>query len=457
VAAPAEARRPLEALPTGGPAVAVLHWLKARLADIFSFETALISLIYFPDIKSAANAGSMSTGLLVAFSGLCFAGAVGLLVQGRLKLRKDAGVLLWLWLAFVAWAVLSLLWTPSVFAAQRAIVMLLSMSTCTLAGVALVISSDPQRVRRYYAGVLIMGLWLAWASFLTYRHVAAGGASASNIRALGLNYLILGRAIGAAALVCAYYALYSRWRWYWRALAGLGAVLTTGVMLLLGGRSPLIGTGLCLLLLGLGALTPPRTVRGLLAQIMVGAAVLGLVWLAANKLTGAANSLTTLHRIEYLLQGGLQTNDRYVLYTQTWIELEHGPVLGQGVASWPVRMGYGDRHLHAHDILLEIWFDLGLPGLLLMFGMWWWVLHRYWPPARWRGQPYAPLALALFANALLAALTSGDYSEQWWLYANMAMLLLVPLGRPAHASPGAVPVPVLPAGHRHYPADRRTG
>jgi O-antigen ligase len=432
------------AAPPGGMA-ALRRWCRARLADIFSFETALICLIYFPDIKSAASAGTGSTGLLVAFSALCFAGAVALLVRGRIRLRKDAAVLLWLWLAFVAWALLSLLWTPSVVAAQRAVMMLLTMSTCTLAGAAFVVSPEPRRMQRYYAGVLFMGLWLGWISFETYRHITATGA-ARNIMALGLNYLILGRAIGAATLVCGYYTLYSRWRWQWRLLSGALALALCGVMLVLGGRSPLLATGLGGIILLWGSVRVARSSRGLLLQALGVALVLALLAPLAAKVAGAGSALTSLRRIEFLLNNGFQTNERYIRYTRTWIELGQQPWVGRGLASWPITMGYGDRHEYAHDIFLEVWYELGLPGLALLLAMWWWALQRYWPPRRWAEAPLAPLALALFANATVGAVTSGDYTEQWWLYANMALLLVLPLAgagrrRRAAALPAASTAP----------------
>ena len=87
-------------------------------------------------------------------------------------------------------------------------------------------------------------------------------------------------------------------------------------------------------------------------------------------------------------------------------------------------MGYGDIRSYPHNILLEIWFELGLPGLALFGAL---IAVAVAALAPWRllhKCPWALLALALFTNALINASVSGDLNDNRLLFASMGLLLL---------------------------------
>jgi O-antigen ligase len=124
-----------------------------------------------------------------------------------------------------------------------------------------------------------------------------------------------------------------------------------------------------------------------------------------------------------LFKTGFTQTGRFVRYSQTVEELGTSPLLGHGLASWPVVTERGDVMEYPHNLLLEIWFELGLVGLLLALGMIGWSIKGYGSVSRWRKHPYAVLALALFLFALLNAMASFDINRNEWVFLSMALLL----------------------------------
>lgn len=419
-----------------------LHgWLRARLADIFSFEGALCFFMFSAFIGDSPFLPFIPYKLALSFSISVFAGVV-LLLRGKMRRDADAGTLMFLMLSFICWIMLSTLWSPSINYSNISLMRLLGLSAWCFTATVLFISGDPQRQRRLFAGIAIIGGYLAWETVLFYRGLAAGGGSGF-LRPLDIDYLSLARAVGSAALITMYYALYEqRWPRLVRAACGLASAVLHVLVLMIGARSSLIATLLCGLIIWLPLLRPGRTPWALLRQLLIAIFAAGLLYAGAGKLLGGRNvedSLTGVRRILYILDAGFASNDRYIRYVTTWRELERSPLLGSGVGSWPVLTGYGDVQAYPHNIWLDVWFELGLPGLLIITTMFWWGLRRYWPPGGWLQRPYAPLILALFGTSFINVQLSGNYNDNWYMYALLGALLLQPL-RPRRTeaySPGS--------------------
>jgi O-antigen ligase len=171
--------------------------------------------------------------------------------------------------------------------------------------------------------------------------------------------------------------------------------------------------------------------------VLVAIALVVLIGLLGQKLLAGKNvesALVGVKRILYILDSGFASNDRYVRYMKTWTEIERNPFLGSGVGSWAMLNGYGDVREYPHNIWLDVWFELGLIGVALLALIFWWGLQRFWPPRVWIRQHYAPLVLALFGTGFISAQFSGNYNENWFMFAMLGLLLIQPLGESAAPS-----------------------
>jgi O-antigen ligase len=221
--------------------------------------------------------------------------------------------------------------------------------------------------------------------------------------------------------------MYIERRNWLRLLLGGLAMCYLALLLVIGGRAPLIAAVMAGLVLLIG--TRPRlgrTPRQLLVQIL---AVIAACMIAVGIYQAAEDRPvwelpSAVARMSALVEDGIQSNRRFYHYSQTLHYVDNNPWLGQGIGSWPVVVGYGDVRAFPHNILLEIWFELGLPGLLLFGALVATALAVLAPWRRLRASPMALLALALFISAAINASVSGDLNDNRLLFATLGLLLL---------------------------------
>ncbi len=363
------------------------------------------------------------TALMFGASGL----AAGMVVLGRrYRLPAAAPAVLVSAGALFGYAMLSLVWTPGVVYAQSKALHVGVLTAGTLTVCAAVVASRRYRVARLLLLLVLFCVWLSIESVVSYQ--AAGNER--SVTALGGNYLGLGRMIGAAALVALSYGLFFAPAGIARAVSlGLFAIFC-GVLLILGGRMPLLATAA-------GALVPlvitlvlhphytRRWARWTYWFVLV-VAVVGLVYLFASP-----EAPQTLRRMTLLLDGSLGSSAQgrvecYEAAVRLWWER---PVLGHGLGSWPVLYLHSDVRAYPHNLVLELLVELGLCGLLL-FGI--------LMVAAWRSlgslrqiaaDPLRITILMLLVGALFNAMVSGDLNDNRFLFAVLGLACLPRRGR----------------------------
>jgi len=397
----------------GGP------W-RLALGTVFSFEAALVLFMFAGIYKADPRFAWIPIDLTLLFFLVSLVCGFWILLRQGVPLGSERLLLVLVFGGLVAYAVLSMLWTPSLIYVETKLPYFAFLSFWALTACALIVAGDPVRYRRFFRVMLLFSLWIAVESFLSFLRALHSGTTLSFVLALSSNYLGLGRVIGPGLLVVLAYALYIT-RVLWARLAlGLVSLCYLGLLLVIGGRTPFAAAMLGVVVLLVPLIRLGGGPRRVLWQAGIAAALLCAVLLLA--LTSHRMSISMPYTLARF--GALQGNPRYQAYVDTMQYVDQGPFFGQGIASWPVVLGLGDARMYPHNVFLEVWFELGAFGLALLctalaIGLW-----QVGSIRLLRASPPSLLALALFANAFVNASTAGDIHENRFLFATLGLLML---------------------------------
>ena len=418
--------------------------LLRQLGVIFSFETTLVLFlfagIYKEDPRFAWIPGDIT---LLAF-GLSFVTGLYIVVRRGIVLRRENLLMTTLALLFVLWAMLSYLWTPSISYSIRKVALLGSLTLWPLAAFALIVSTERERVRRFFIVLVLFSLWIAIESGVALVMAAISGIRGFIRTSLSTNYLGLARVIGPGMLVLITYQVYFlRGRWQ-KLSGGMMIALYAFLMLGIGSRGPFLAMLASSLLIVLVNLRPGRSLRQLTAQLLIimaiVSAVIGTVYFFDS--TGAELP-TTIRRLQAAREEGLEGSTRFEGYATTWRLLGESPLIGRGIGSWPVLSGRGDIRAYPHNIFLEIVFELGVLGLLIFVL----ILLYAWrqiPSLRvLRREPWMMLAVAQLLSAFINANLSGDLNDNKLFWAFTGLIVVCSLQR------RSLPADALTAGEDH--------
>lgn len=392
-------------------------FLARALATLFSFEAVFAAFLNAGHYKAARSLAWVPVDLTALTFGLSILAAMWV-VRGRGVRLPRAGVpILAFGAAYLLFVLTSLIWTPSSVYGPSKALFSATLTLWALVGPVLVISGDARRALRFALWLFVFALWLGVDAFVT----SASNPQGNFVNVLGSNYLGVGRTIGIGSAIVLAIALAPRTKPLWRVLAASLFAVSLWLLLVVGGRGPLIAVGvasLVPLVLGVGAARGGgwvlrRYVPWLLAFVLLAAA--GVAALAARP-----DPPPTLRRLEVLWNssmGGTSAATRAYWWKQAPALWEQRPIAGHGVGSWPILMGFADRRSYPHDIFLETLVEEGALGLVLLLAM---LAAALAALAPWRSiatDPWRLLLLMVLVNALVNAMVSGDVSDNRFLFA----------------------------------------
>jgi O-antigen ligase len=338
----------------------------------------------------------------------------------------------------VAWFLFSLLWSGSRVYGLSKVFFMGTLVMWAVIAAAVIIAPDPERTRRLFTVLLLLGLWAGVEVVWVY--LQAGG-QAGRIHVGEANYLMLGRLCGLGALVALAAWLYGRGGpagWLCLALF----VILAFVLVIGGGRGPLLATVLPLLILvALGIRLTARKIFYSPTQLSV--LVLLLATASGFALYGeiTGHRLATLERLERLAEGDLSGSaairgNLYGEASEVWLR---APVVGHGAGGWTAATGRPDEVRYPHNIVAELLVEGGMVGLLLFVAVVATALRGI-SFERLRRDPQAVCALMLFANGLVNAMLSADLPGNRAMFLAIGLLALLAV-RPDRA---AAPAPATP-------------
>lgn len=338
-----------------------------------------------------------------------------LVASGRLELTLPALVVPTLFGLFAGYAVLSGLWSPSTEYYVSKSVRLVGVTGLALGAGSVVVATSYRRLR--YAGLATAGVGFVTALEVLLQYQLVGGEPSP----FGTNYLIAGRAIGLGLLVAVGYLVLSREDRTLSIVAFSGVVVMSYALLVSGARGPTVAVAGSIGLLVLAGIALGTLPNGRIALVGYGAA--GLVSLVG--FVTVARQLRGIQRLLTLIDGpGRSLGLRFGYWTNTLEALRPGMLLfGEGLGAWPVLIDPGyDTRYYPHNIVLEVLFELGVVGLVLLGALFGYALlnvARDWTDHG--GATHVVLAV-LFAYMLVNVMVTGDLNDNRFLFAIVGVM-----------------------------------
>jgi O-antigen ligase len=312
-----------------------------------------------------------------------------------------------LYLLFLGWCGLSLIWTPNHKYATTKFIHLSILVTWSLVAGWAIIGVDNSRIRRFLVAVAGISAWVAVEIMILV-------VQDKNIRTLewSRHYLGLGRLVGLGMVIVAGYLTLSRWEARKSiVLVGLLGIYTS-VLLVAGGRGPLLATAASLLVL---MRTSTRIYGGKLRvgkSWALSTGIFAVIAICLAVFLASTYDLMTIVRIQEIFEhgGGGSAQTRLWLYRHAvdgWLQ---SPIAGAGLGGFGSILRWGDGRVYPHNMVLEILVELGVVGFVLFALMTIPILVRAYgqlATANWRHI----VLFMMVANALLNAMVTGDLTD----------------------------------------------
>jgi O-antigen ligase len=390
---------------------------------ILSFESVFVLFLFAGLFKTDVRFSWIPFDLTAFLFGLSVLAASFVVIRKDFRFEAKTVTLAFLGVAFVVYADASLIWTSGeVYASTKALYISTLVFWC-LCGTSLIIAAEPRRVRRFLIFLSVFSLWVTYECVKTY----IGGGGEGFVNALveedtKSGYLGLGRLVGLGAVTILGYFLFYAKKAVRKALSLLVFFTMCFVLMVLGGRGPLIATASTLLVSSIWGWSAIAIFRGSITKRFVPlglvVAVLGFgVWymLISDQATQSLARVILVFR-----DGGLYSTDRPALFdaaVRFWAE---SPIIGNGIGSFPIQSDFADMRLYPHNIILEVLSELGIIGLVLLLALFVFVM-RGLKIKGLQKDPVKIIVLMLLLNSVVNAMFSGDISDNRVVFVMLAL------------------------------------
>lgn len=392
------------------------------LSRLFSFEMLFVLFLFAGIYKADPRLEWVPVDLTALFFVLSVISGLIIMAKRGFAFKKKPLVLVLLYVAFAGYVLLSYLWTPGKVYSTQKMLYILTLVLWALSAPALVISVDSNRLKRLGIIYVLFSSIVAIEALTHYFMADQHGF----ITVFGSNYLGLGCVIGLAFLLLFAYFMFWARNVYWKLFTIAIASLYLWLLLVAGGRGPLLATilsGLVPLIFAIHLNLKKKTVRArnyvLPMLIMVIVAISLFVYLAET-----GHITQTYSRLLILTQAGMGDSagarlQHYVHAIEYW---KQAPIFGYGIGSWPIINGDIDMRGYPHNIILEILVELGLIGALIFFTLIIYALLILAPVKSIGDEPIKLILLMLMVYMLLNSMVSGDIPDNRLLFSCIGLM-----------------------------------
>jgi O-antigen ligase len=396
-----------------------------------SFESVFILFLVCGAYKTDPRIASFPIDLHVLFLTANF--GMGLVIMYREGIYLRGLIVAALLFVFIAWALLTNLWTPSELYAQEKLLKLATLTLWSIIASAMIIANRPERVRRFLLLLLVFGTAAAIDGIIQY---ATTGPLALSASFRLHNYIAQGRFYGIAATVAFAAWLYTD-PFSKRSMALMAVFVVCGYGLLVtGSRGATIGVlaGMLLpLALGLQFAADRRLLasKALVASVVLFLAIAAVLVQVSADFSG---NLATLQRFNIVFteeEGG--QSHRLAFWRESWHLWLAQPLFGSGIGSWAIRYFNLDVERYPHNLILEVLVEFGIVGLLLLTAVVFTAV-RGTSVRRLREDPVLMCAAMLCINMFIAAMTSSDLPGNRNFFAMLGLLVMRPYGQSIHVN-----------------------
>jgi len=327
--------------------------------------------------------------------------------------------------ALFAFIALSYCWTPSSVYATEKIARVVVLTQASFLGAALIIAQSTENVRTFMRLQLLFSTWVAVEVGLDSLQSSGGF-----IDAMGGGYLGEGLNLAIGGLIAFFAAVTGDKSRIRRVAWGVVAMVFAYLLFQTGARMALF-----VFLLGIPAILVQTiecsTISGIRFSrysARAGMVFLALVICLLAYTFFASNSAMTLVRVRVLTVPGLGASasvrlSYWIAALDLWLR---SPIIGHGIGSWPILMGFGEIRSFPHNILLELFVEQGVLGVAAFLALLWCVLrirgrHRL-VRSPFQKRSLRSLLLAVWLACFAYAMVHGHLADNRELFAFTGML-----------------------------------
>jgi O-antigen ligase len=403
--------------------------LRTLLFDLCSFELMFLLFLYSNVFQFVLPPLPIDTTIVF----LALSVAMGGIVVLREGVYVRGLVLVGAFIPYLLWLPLSATWSPSRILKVGYLETMFTVNLWCLIATAMIIGHKRERMVRFLKYMVVLSLLVAVIGVVIYfRYGSFKFAGWEDGRA----YNQWGRAVVNGAVVLLFLFLRSRHFSLRQVVTGALLGLCTFFVFVASSRSALLSLVTpCLPLFAV--MIVPRGADGLrISHVAVLLPLLmAAVLILVSALIASGYRIDTIARLQTILAQAedveiVQGPNRWDYYAEAIRQIIQSPIIGNGVRSFAVI--YRQAELsgsHPHNIVLEVFSDTGVIGLIL-FLLFFYVAIRPLRPQRLRTDPMMLLVAMLFVSRLTAAMFGADLSNQQELFVFVGMLSLVPMRPP---------------------------
>lgn len=329
---------------------------------LFSFEMMFTLFLFAGRFKADPRFSWFPIDLTLFFFLISLVIGIKILKTEKFRIKKKALSLIYVYLLFVTWLLISLYWTPSsVYAIEKSLNFVI-LGTWIVFG-SLIISQNPERIKRFFFSIFSLSLWMAVEAYMQLS-VNQGNF----VEVLGGNYIGLGRVIGFATLLIFCYLLFYAKNKLQVLLLFILLCSYLYLLLNVGSRGPFIACSIGMLVpllfsirINKGSLTLAKyTVFIFIIVLFLGTYIFFVI--QNGKMLGTISRLMTLFVEDNHGSSAATRLEHYNHAIRLWSEKF---LTGHGIGAWPLINGFSDVRSYPHNIILEIMVEMGIIGLFL--------------------------------------------------------------------------------------------
>ena len=295
---------------------------RSALTTFFSFETLFVLYLFAGFYKGSEFLEWVPIDLtLLMLVGSVAAGTYVFWRRG-FSLSQPALALIITMAAFAGWVLLSLLWAPTTIYGKEKAIQFAILNGWALAGAAIVIDGDEQRLKRFYG--FVMGL--AFLVALETMRVYLPHKDVRSYQVLGSSYQTVGRLVGLGFLV-AVAAFFDEKKSVWRSSVFL--ILSSGffwVLLFVGARGPFLAASLAMLLI-LALMRVSVSKKALFVSVLAGVYIISTMTMGPSLRTMYRFNVILAHEVGWQLPGIQPTPTTAPTRIPTAVSTRKSPVI----------------------------------------------------------------------------------------------------------------------------------
>lgn len=389
------------------------------LRNAFSFELLFTLFLFAWAYKADPRFAWIPIDLTQLFFILSVCSGILVFLTEKKRFEKKAVVIVFLGIAFVLYALISLTWTVGDLYAHQKALYISTLTLWNLIAGAFIIASDKVRLTRFINLILLFAVWIAIDSTIEYIK------NGSDVINLNSNYLSLGYTLGMGVVICVTYGFISTGSPAKRKLMIILSLYFLFVLFILGGRGPLFSTliSLPVPLLFSSKLKQSNKLKLKKYAIFIGILFLIIIMICIY-LYSKGLLTATLYRMFLLLEPRMGTSagtriEYYSISEKLWVLK---PVFGYGIGAWPILNGLPDMNYYPHNLVFEILVELGMVGLMLFSLFAISALKGFIKQNSKSDFFLRSIVLMLLVNAFIGAMLSGDINDNRILFILFGLL-----------------------------------